>query len=389
MTKKSKQEIENTTENDVNIEVSLPARLEPFVGKYTREELTTMLGEQVALLENKVVASELEDFSVTAVINEIRKAKKKEEFQANKPKSEVIRVVGFIIGDSGHWDKIGSMIGQAKSYIKKHNIPEAINAGYINGDGAFLDTRQKLFGKPNPNFGNVLTGKEVDSTRTLYLCARLGDDTTYKIGSIQTNDAAMCRGWGKASQHQFTACATWGIVKEVTETSFKLNASGAEETTSVFTAITEEINVGEVFYQCVADKLTEITKVETMYELIKEAWDRFLYVKGKVTWIGRDRPTPFGSIKMGIMDDEGNELVISLPEQVSKDFGELSEVIVYGKPDRSDLKVVGEDGKATYSKGQGAVYINAVGVYVVKATPSDVFSTDASGNEKDIEGWVS
>ena len=167
MTKKSKQEIENTTENDVNIEVSLPARLESFVGKYTREELTTMLGEQVALLENKVVASELEDFSVTAVINEIRKAKKKEEFQANKPKSEVIRVVGFIIGDSGHWDKIGSMIGQAKSYIKKHNIPEAINAGYINGDGAFLDTRQKLFGKPNPNFGNVLTGKEVDSTRTL------------------------------------------------------------------------------------------------------------------------------------------------------------------------------------------------------------------------------
>ena len=63
-------------------------------------------------------------------------------------------------------------------------------------------------------------------------------------------------------------------------------------------------------YECVADKLTEITKVETMYELIKEAWDRFLYVKGKVTWIGRDRPTPFGSIKMGIMDDEGNELII-------------------------------------------------------------------------------
>ena len=168
-----------------------------------------------------------------------------------------------------------------------------------------------------------------------------------------------------------------------------MNASGAEETTSVFQAITEEIDVGAVFLECITPMLTEITKVETMYELIKEAWDRFLYVKGKVTWIGRDRPTPFGSIKMGIMDDEGNELVIQLPEQVSKDFGELSEVIVYGKPDRSDLKVVGDDGKATYSKGQGPVIINAVGVYVVKATPSDVYTTDATGNEKEIEGWVS
>jgi len=347
-----------------------------------------MLGEQAAILENKVVATELEDFSITAVINEIRKAKKREEMKTNKPKVEASRVVGFIIGDSGHWDKIGSMIGQAKAYIKKHSIPEAINAGYINGDGAFLDTRQKLFGKPNPNYGVPLSGKEVDSTRTMYLCARIGDDETYKIGTIQTNDAAMCRGWGKASQHQFVPCATWGIVKELTATSFKLNASGAEETTSVFQAINDEMNVGEIFYSCVVGNLTEITKVETMYELIKEAWDRFLFVKGKVTWIGRDRPTPFGSIKMGIMDDEGNELVISLPEQVSKDFGELSEVIVYGKPDRSDLKVVGEDNKATYLKGQGPVMLNAVGVYVVKATPSDVYSTDASGNEKDIEGWV-
>ena len=359
MTKKTK-EIENITENDVStvedvLEVSLPSRLEPFVGQYTREQLTSMLGEQAAILENKVVAAELEDFSITAVINEIRKEKKREEMKANKPKVEAARVIGFIIGDAGHWDKISSMIGQAKAYIKKHNIPEAINAGYINGDGAFLDTRQKLFGKPNDKFGTPLTGKEVDSTRTMYLCARIGDNPKYKIGSIQTNDAAMCRGWGKASQHQFVPCATWGIVKELTETSFKLNASGAEETTSVFQAITEEMNVGEIFYECVADKLTEITKVETMYELIKEAWDRFLYVKGKVTWIGRDRPTPFGAIKIGIMDDEGNELVVSLPEQVTKDFGELSEIIVYGKPDRSDLKVVGDDGKATYSKGQGPV----------------------------------
>jgi hypothetical protein len=185
-------------------------------------------------------------------------------------------------------------------------------------------------------------------------------------------------------------CTTFGIVKENTKDTFKLNASLAEDTTSVFKAINEDMDCGKIFMDVVTPQITEILNVERMYELTKEAWDRLMFVRGRVSWIARDRESYFHTIKMGIMDASGNELVVELPEQVSKDYGELSDIIVIGKPDRSDLKVVDEStGKATYEKGKGPVILKAVGVYVVKATPTDVFSAEGEGEVKNIEGWVS
>jgi hypothetical protein len=224
----------------------------------------------------------------------------------------------------------------------------------------------------------------------MYLIGRLGEDQTFKYGTITTNDAALCRGWSSASAHQYMPCTTFGIVKENTKDTFKLNASLAEDTTSVFKAINEDMDCGKIFMDVVTPQITEILNVERMYELTKEAWDRLMFVRGRVSWIARDRESYFHTIKMGIMDASGNELVVELPEQVSKDYGELSDIIVIGKPDRSDLKVVDEStGKATYEKGKGPVILKAVGVYVVKATPTDVFSAEGEGEVKNIEGWVS
>ena len=365
--------------------VSLPPELVQFIDEaHTKEQLAELYQTETSKLTGKVVDAELSSFAVTAVVNEMRKEKKRSNFV----RAEADQVVGFIMGDSGTWDKIANMIAAAKAYIKKTSIAQAVQENYINGDGQVLDRRDKIFGKANEHYLEPLKENVSDCTRTLYLIGRIGEDATFKRGTIQTNDAPLCRAWGKAATHQFLPCTTFGIVKENTADNFKLNASKAEETTSVFKALNEEMDCGQIFIDVVTPQLTEITKVERMYELISEAWDRFLMVKGKVSWIARDRPSPFGAINMGIMDDSGNELVVSLPEQVSKDFGELSEVIVYGKPDRGDLKVVDEStGKAIYQKGKGEVMLKAVGVYVVKATPADVYSSDASNGE-DIEGWV-
>lgn len=366
-------------------ESTLPKELQSFIDVHTEEELSAMLQEQTAKLSGKVIEAELNSFAITGVINELRKEKKRNDFT---PKAEATQVVGFIIGDAGTWDKIANMIAAAKSYIKKTSIGQAVQDNYINGDGQVLDRRDKIFGKVNPNHLLPLPEKVSDCSRTLYLIGRINGDETYKRGTIQTNDAPLCRAWGKAALHQFVPCSTFGIVKENSVDNFKLNSSQAEETTSVFKAINEEMDCGKIFMDVMTPQLTEISKVERMYELTKEAWDRFMVIKGKVAWIARDRPTYFGAIKMGLMDDSGNEIVVQLPEQVSKDFGELSEVIVYGKPDRGDLKVVDEaTNKAVYQKGKGEVYLNAIGIFVVKATPTDVFSSDASSSE-DIEGWV-
>jgi hypothetical protein len=339
----------------------------------------------MAKLKGKVAEASLVAFTISAVINEIRKDVKRATFV---PKAEASPVVGIIVADTGLWDKIGNMISVAQAYVKRTSIAVAVRDQYINGDGQVLDRRQKLFGKPNPDYLKPLKEKVVDSSRTLGLIGRIGESQVFKYGTIQTNDGALARGWNKIKF--FTPCQTFGIVKDNPDDGFfKLNSSQAEGTTSIFKAVKEDMDVDAIFHQVVDPQLTAITAVERTYELIKEAYDRTLFVKGTVAWIARDRPNNWGAIRMGLMDDDGNEIVVSIPEYLSKDFGELSKLIVIGKPDRGDLKVVDDETKkTTWEKKKGDVYLQALGIYVSERTPEDVYSADALGETAQIEGWI-
>ncbi len=366
--------------------VVVPEELTSYLDRYSAEELVTMFNDQIGKLTGKVPESGLKGFAISGVKNEIRKDVKRAAFV---PKAEASPVIGFIVADTGLWDKIGNMIAAAQAYVKKTSIAIAVRDQYINGDGQVLDRRKKIFGRDNNDYLKPLKEKVVDSSRTLGLIARIGDGTDYKYGTIQTNDGPLARGWSKV--RFFTPCQTFGIVKDnPKEGFFKLNSSQAEETTSIFKAVKEDIDVNAIFHQVIDPQLTAITAVERTYELIKEAYDRTLFVQGTVAWIARDRPNNWGAIRMGLMDDDGNEIVVSIPEYISKDFGELSKVIVIAKPDRGDLKVVDDETKkTTWEKGKGDVYLQALGIYVVERTPEDVYSADALGDTKEIEGWIS
>ena len=366
--------------------VVVPEELTSYLDRYSAEELVTMFNDQIGKLTGKVPESGLKGFAISGVKNEIRKDVKRAAFV---PKAEASPVIGFIVADTGLWDKIGNMIAAAQAYVKKTSIAIAVRDQYINGDGQVLDRRKKIFGRDNKDYLKPLKEKVVDSSRTLGLIARIADGTDYKYGTIQTNDGPLARGWSKV--RFFTPCQTFGIVKDnPKEGFFKLNSSQAEETTSIFKAVKEDIDVNAIFHQVIDPQLTAITAVERTYELIKEAYDRTLFVQGTVAWIARDRPNNWGAIRMGLMDDDGNEIVVSIPEYISKDFGELSKVIVIAKPDRGDLKVVDDETKkTTWEKGKGDVYLQALGIYVVERTPEDVYSADALGDTKEIEGWIS
>jgi hypothetical protein len=366
--------------------VVVPEELTSYLDRYSAEELVTMFNDQIGKLTGKVPESGLKGFAISGVKNEIRKDVKRAAFV---PKAEASPVIGFIVADTGLWDKIGNMIAAAQAYVKKTSIAIAVRDQYINGDGQVLDRRKKIFGRDNNDYLKPLKEKVVDSSRTLGLIARIGDGTDYKYGTIQTNDGPLARGWSKV--RFFTPCQTFGIVKDnPKEGFFKLNSSQAEETTSIFKAVKEDIDVNAIFHQVIDPQLTAITAVERTYELIKEAYDRTLFVQGTVAWIARDRPNNWGAIRMGLMDDDGNEIVVSIPEYIGKDFGELSKVIVIAKPDRGDLKVVDDETKkTTWEKGKGDVYLQALGIYVVERTPEDVYSADALGDTKEIEGWIS
>jgi len=366
--------------------VVVPEELTSYLDRYSAEELVIMFNDQIGKLTGKVPESGLKGFAISGVKNEIRKDVKRAAFV---PKAEASPVIGFIVADTGLWDKIGNMIAAAQAYVKKTSIAIAVRDQYINGDGQVLDRRKKIFGRDNNDYLKPLKEKVVDSSRTLGLIARIGDGTDYKYGTIQTNDGPLARGWSKV--RFFTPCQTFGIVKDnPKEGFFKLNSSQAEETTSIFKAVKEDIDVNAIFHQVIDPQLTAITAVERTYELIKEAYDRTLFVQGTVAWIARDRPNNWGAIRMGLMDDDGNEIVVSIPEYIGKDFGELSKVIVIAKPDRGDLKVVDDETKkTTWEKGKGDVYLQALGIYVVERTPEDVYSADALGDTKEIEGWIS
>ena len=343
-----------------------------------------MFEEQSNKLNGKVPDTDLEGYAVKAVINEIRKDNKRKTFE---PKEKAVPFTGFIVGDTGLWDKIGNIIAAAQAYLKKNGVGQAVQDNYVNGDGQILDRREKLFGKANANYLMPLKEKVTDVSRTLHLIAKINGEEKYKYGTLQTNDAPLARGYNKIKF--FMPCQSFGLVKENNDYGFKLNSSIAEETTSVFKALKEDMDVEKIFMEVIGPQLTAIEDVEKEYELIKEAWDRHIFVRGTVSWIARDRPTPFGAIKMGIMDENGKEVIVSIPEQVPKDFGELSDVVVIGKPERGDLQVIDDDtGKKSYLKKKGDVYVQAVGIFVVKGTDPEIYSGEQLGESKEIEGWI-
>lgn len=363
--------------------------------KLIADDIQKMYVEAYQNLEAKGTKGNLEVLALNGVKNQLRKLTKKATFE---PKAKAVGLVGFIIGDSGLWDKVKQMQDAAKRYNDKYGIQATLEANLINGDNQVLDTRKKIFGKENPNYleplekmvnGKLL--KVVDKTRTLHLIARLNGSEEYKYGTIQTNDPSLAVGWGKVKF--YTPCQGFGIVKEDPEgvNGFKLNSSQAEDTTSVFKAVTEDMDVDKIFMDTVLPEIVAVGGVEKFHEQYKDVYGAIVFVRGMVAWINRDRPSPFGDIKMGLMDGETSDMVtVSIPENVVADFGEQSEVIVFGRTKRQDLRQDGEDGKVTWLKGQGDVAIQAVGVYGIKGllTPSDLNIPEALNDEKEIEGWL-
>ena len=361
---------------------------------FKQDELEEMYTEACVELETRGVKENISTLALNGVRNKLRKLTKKKDFE---PKAKAVGIVGFLIGDGGLWDKIAQMRAAAKRCADKNGIQAALDAGLINKDNMVLDTRKTIFGKENTNYGQTIDkevkGKIVtieDATRTLHLIARINGNKQYKYGTIQTNSKALAIGWGKVKF--FAPCQTFGIVKEDPEGSnfFKLNSSQAEDTLSIFKAVKEDMDVEKIFLDVITPELTEISGVEKFHESYKDVYGAIIFVKGMVAWINRDRPSPFGDIKMGLMDEDGHMVTVSIPENIASEFGEQSVVIAYGRTKRQDLRQDGEDGKTTWLKGQGEVAIQAVGVYGIKGlvTPTDLNRPEALNDEKEIEGWI-
>jgi len=334
--------------------------------------------------------------AVFAVMNNYRRVKLKQNAPLRK-KKETITVSGIIAGDMGIWDKAEQVRRQVKTFIDKNGIKAAQEAQMVDGENHILDQRDKLYGRPNPNHLKPLNPNLHVLDRTLFGFFKHNGEKTFKWGSLQTGDNRLARGWNKVKF--YIPCQVTVIVREETDDDIKLGSSSAEESMSIFKAIKENWNIRKIIDETlgehtievegkkvkVKDQWTAIKDVDKHHENFKDAWDRRIFVKGIVAWINIDRPTPFGAVWMGLMNpDNEDELVrVLIPEQVTVDFGELSEIYVFGKTKRSKYK-----DQETEKLVDGDVVINAVGIYPVVPTPKANTSAEGLGEEETVEGWL-
>jgi Txe/YoeB family toxin of Txe-Axe toxin-antitoxin module len=343
------------------------------------DKVIAQFTEESETLKKQGITVNLERLAVNAVMNIYRKQKVRQ--MAPRKKAETSVIYGFISGDKGIWDKVETVRKQVKKFIAKNGIQAAIEAQMIDGDNNILDQRQKIYGKDNPKYLQILDPKLKVLERTLYGFFRHNGEETYRYGSIQTSDNRLARGWDKVKF--FVPCQVTAIIKEEVDDDIKLASSSAEETLSIFKAVKEDVDIKKVIDDTLEGKWTGIGKVEEHHEKFKDAWDRKIFIKGIVAWIGTDRPTTYGMIKMGLMnpDNEDELVIVEIPEQIAIDFGDLSEVYVFGQTKRSKYY---DDNKELVD---GDVAISATGIFVVVPTPREGSSTD-NYEEKVVDGWM-
>ena len=333
--------------------------------------------------------------AVTSVMNSYRREK---SFQLVGKKGNIQVLYGFIVGDLGLFDRAEMIRNQVKSYIRKEGIEAAREAQLIDGDNRILDQRAQIYGRENPNYLEVLPPELHLRSRTLLMIARKNGDKAFKLGSIHTEDNRLARAWDKVKF--YTPCQVPINLKEEIEDrktkegkvvifgDFKANSSSAQETTSVFKAVKEDWDVDKILMETVEKQITPIEKIEEVHNATKDVWDRRIIIRGAVTWVSIDRPTPFGSIWMQVMDPDNEENVVRcmIPEHLSIDFGEGSEIIIFGK-----TKVSKYRDKDSGELVEGDVIVDVHGIYPIPglSTSREASIPETLEDETEIEGWIS
>lgn len=346
--------------------------------------------EEYNTLKERGVEENIDRLAVNAVLNRYRRKKQKQS-ATWQPKAKAEAVYGFIVGDMGMRDRAEEIRRKCKRYIEAEGVQAAIDAQLINGDNRILDTRETIYGRENPNYlepldkeikGKIITTKI--RSRVLFGFFRKNGSKVFKFTSLQTSDNKLAKAWDKIKF--FTPCQTFAIVKEEDNTDMKLNSSQAEGTTTIFKALKEDWDIDKIIMDSIKTQLTKIQNVEKHFDSFKDVWDRRIFLRGVVAWINTDRPSPWGSINMSLMDSEDEEATVKVQigKAVPIDFGELSEVIVFGRTNEDKYR-----DKETGKLEVAGIRVNAFGVYPIPGliTPKDAGEVE-DVDEEEIEGWL-
>jgi len=320
--------------------------------------------------------------AVNALMNKYRKQAQFQKTMTTKQKAE--QIIGFLIGDMGLIDKAEQIRQKAKRYIEEHGVEAAIEEQLINQAGQVLDTREQIYGRPNPKYLEPLDPNLHIRSRTLLgFFKKANTEEPFKFATIHTEDNVLAKAWSNVKF--YIPCTTYGIIKEDNEHEMKVNSSTAENTKTVFRPMKEDIDVDKIVMDYAEKHLTKLSELERYHEHVKEAWDRRVVVRGIVSWINIDRPTSYGSIWMGLMDPEDETVSVRclIPDHLTIDFAEASEVLVFGRTRR--YKSRDENGELV--DADVIVDVQAIYPLVGLTIPREATSKQQE-EEVEISGWV-
>jgi len=370
---------------ELSVEVQAKLKKISIKMKVPLKEVTEIYETKMKELKESETTGNIEKMALNMTMSEYRRIVNK-QMRTFEPKSKAEAIYGILIGGMGFRDLAEEMRRNAKRYAEKNGLEAAKDKQLIDGDNNVLDTRETVFGKENPDYLEPLDPKLKLRKNTLVGLFKKNGSKVFKYTTLSTNDNQLALAWEKIKE--FTPCQTFGIVKDELPNTMKINSSKAENTTTVFKALKEEWDVKDIVLTATKPLLTPIDKVEKKHEDTKNAWDRFIIVRGVVNWINLDKPTPWGSIWMGIMDTESGledaaQVRCMIPDRVSVDFGEGSEVIVFGRTNRT--RYTDND---TGKKVEGDVRIDVYGIYAIPGLTTSKEASEEVEDESMVEGWL-
>jgi hypothetical protein len=320
--------------------------------------------------------------AVNALMNKYRKQVQFQKVMSTKQKAE--QIVGFLIGDMGLIDKAEQIRQKAKRYIEEHGVEAAIEEQLVNQAGQILDTREQIYGRPNPKYLEPLDPNLHIRSRTLLgFFKKANTEEPFKFTTIHTEDNILAKAWSNVKF--YIPCTTYGIIKEDNKDEMKVNSSTAENTKTVFRPVKEDIDVDKIVMNYAENHLTKMSEIEQYHEHVKEAWDRRVLIRGIVSWINIDKPTTYGSIWMGLMDPEDETVSVRclIPDHLTIDFAEASEVLVFGRTRR--YKSRDENGELV----DADVIVDVQAIYpLVGLTIPRETTNKQQEEEPEISGWV-
>jgi len=316
------------------VPVNLMERLKSIstARKIPLEELTN---EYIKIIEDLEKQGTKGDTKIIARNVMMGKYRERKPYK-RKRKYRIGNLLGFKIGDLGMQDDAQRMRDWTEFVINRDGLETAVKQGLAKETEESietLDTRAKIFGRPNKQYGQPLSPTLKLRRRDLIFLAKEAIGETYEYARLQTKDNTFAIAWSQLPDHRLVAFPA--SVQSHDTSGYLLSSSKAEGTKTIFREVKETFDAFKEFEKWAKTIVTPINELPKYHEATKDAWDRWVVVKGVVASISYESETYRGIPCMLIDSKEGFEAEESImfyaPTHLKMNFGVYSEIYVIGK----------------------------------------------------------